>query len=172
MKYEVTIGDVSKLIHINDETSQFKIEGPAESESDFSFEKIDSTRDKLIINNNVYTIGNKTFKDGIVEFTLNGKWVKANLKDEQMLLLDRLGFKTGSKSTEGILNAPMPGKVVSFLVNEGDTVQAGDALVILEAMKMENELKSPATGIIKKLNASPGQSVEKNHTLLEIEPIG
>lgn len=64
--------------------------------------------------------------------------------------------------------APMPGMIVQFEVNEGDAVQVGDVLVILEAMKMQNSLTSNYEGIVKSLKVSPGTSVEKNQVLLTI----
>jgi pyruvate carboxylase subunit B len=64
--------------------------------------------------------------------------------------------------------APMPGMVVQFEVKEGDTVDVGDVLVILEAMKMQNSLTSNVAGIVRSLKVPPGTSVEKNQVLLTI----
>jgi biotin carboxyl carrier protein len=61
----------------------------------------------------------------------------------------------------------MPGMVLNVLVNEGQTVKKGDALLVLEAMKMENILKSPAEGTIKKITAVKGTAVEKNQILIQ-----
>jgi biotin carboxyl carrier protein len=63
----------------------------------------------------------------------------------------------------------MPGKILDVLCNKDDEVKEGDPVIILEAMKMENELKSPADGIIKSVEVEVGQSVEKNELLLEVE---
>jgi biotin carboxyl carrier protein len=62
----------------------------------------------------------------------------------------------------------MPGLVVNILVAEGDTIAKGDALLVLEAMKMENIIKSPGEGVVKKININKGQAVEKNQVLIEI----
>jgi pyruvate carboxylase subunit B len=64
--------------------------------------------------------------------------------------------------------APMPGMVVQFEVGEGDSVQEGDVLVILEAMKMQNSLTSNVSGVVKSLKVAPGTSVEKNQVILTI----
>ena len=72
----------------------------------------------------------------------------------------------------GDLKAPMPGKILDILVKEGDEVALGDPVMILEAMKMENELKSPADGILEALHVEKGDNVEKNQLLLEISPRG
>jgi biotin carboxyl carrier protein len=63
----------------------------------------------------------------------------------------------------------MPGLVIEYFVNEGDDVQAGDKLMILEAMKMENIIKASGEGKIKKLIVSKGSTVEKNQLLIEFE---
>ncbi|MCK4236332.1 MAG: pyruvate carboxylase subunit B [Candidatus Krumholzibacteria bacterium] len=64
--------------------------------------------------------------------------------------------------------APMPGMVLQFEVNEGDHVEEGDVLVILEAMKMQNNLTSSVSGVVKSFKVSPGTSVEKNQVILTI----
>lgn len=68
----------------------------------------------------------------------------------------------------GAIQAIMPGKVVQVLVSEGDQVAEGDVVLILEAMKMENELRAPRGGVVKALYAQPGQDVEANTVLAEI----
>jgi hypothetical protein len=61
--------------------------------------------------------------------------------------------------------APMPGKVVRVLVTAGQSVQAGEGMVVVEAMKMENELRAPRAGVVKQIMARPGQSVESGAVL-------
>jgi pyruvate carboxylase subunit B len=72
-------------------------------------------------------------------------------------------------ASEGAVTAIMPGKIVRVLVTEGDLVAEEDIVCILEAMKMENELKAPKSGVIKKLHVVPGQDVETGSVLAEIE---
>ncbi len=78
------------------------------------------------------------------------------------------GISTGDEGSEFTLTAPMPGMVVSYEVKEGDSVNEGDVLVILEAMKMQNSLTSNVSGVIRSIKVSPGTSVEKNQVLLTI----
>ncbi len=61
----------------------------------------------------------------------------------------------------------MPGMVLNILVKEGDVVKKGDPLIVLEAMKMENILKSPTEGTVKKVAAIKGTAVEKNQLLIQ-----
>ena len=64
----------------------------------------------------------------------------------------------------------MPGLVVRVQVQPGEKVAAGDSLVVLEAMKMENELKAGASGVVKSVRVAPGEAVEKGQVLVEFEP--
>ena len=63
----------------------------------------------------------------------------------------------------------MPGKIIDVLVREGSTILRGEPLVILEAMKMQNELISPANGTIEKVHAKPNTNVMKDDLLIEIK---
>ena len=73
----------------------------------------------------------------------------------------------GSKASK--LKAPMPGKVLEVMVEVGQEVAKGEGLLILEAMKMENVLKAEDGGIVKSVNVSVGEAVEKNNVLIEFE---
>lgn len=66
------------------------------------------------------------------------------------------------------LVAPMPGLIVRVEAREGDEVQAGQGLVVMEAMKMENELRAPSSGRVKAVHVSPGMAVEKGSVLVEL----
>lgn len=66
------------------------------------------------------------------------------------------------------LRAPMPGLVVSIPVSEGEHVDKGDVLVVLESMKMQNELKSPRPGTVSRVRVKTGDSVELRQTLLSV----
>jgi acetyl/propionyl-CoA carboxylase alpha subunit len=70
---------------------------------------------------------------------------------------------------ERALIAPMPGLVLRIEVEVGQTVKAGQGLVVVEAMKMENELKSPADGTVARIDVEPGRTVEKGATLIVLE---
>jgi biotin carboxyl carrier protein len=80
-----------------------------------------------------------------------------------------LNSQKGKASTEYI-KAPMPGKIIDVLVREGGSVQRGEPVVILEAMKMQNEILSPVSGTVAKISAKPGTNVMKDDLLVEIKP--
>jgi pyruvate carboxylase subunit B len=120
----------------------------------------------------LYKIDNVEYDKHTVTFTLNGHWYEVDVRNEQDLLLDRLGFKRPGEIGEGELNAPMPGKILEVLVSEGDEVELGDPVAILEAMKMENELKAPVKGVVSSIAVQQGDSLEKDALILEIEASG
>ena len=105
----------------------------------------------------------------IVYVSINGKATSFSIKDKMDLLLEKLGFDTTKSTKMNQLKAPMPGLVIEYFVKEGDEVQAGDKLMILEAMKMENVIKATGEGKIKKLVVTKGNTVEKNQLLIEFE---
>jgi biotin carboxyl carrier protein len=79
--------------------------------------------------------------------------------------------RQGSASNHGRLNiaAPMPGKVVRVLVSAGDAVEEGQGLVVVEAMKMQNEMKSPKTGRVVEVRAKPDSTVAAGEVLMVVE---
>lgn len=83
----------------------------------------------------------------------------------------RLHASLGGRIAENVdfhLKAPMPGLVVAIPVSDGQAVAKGDVLVVLESMKMQNELKSPRTGKVSRVRVKPGDSVELRETLLSV----
>jgi biotin carboxyl carrier protein len=68
------------------------------------------------------------------------------------------------------ISSPMPGKIVKILVREGDKVRKNQGLVIVEAMKMENEIRSPGAGIVKKINFKEGNLVDTADPIIELDP--
>ncbi len=74
--------------------------------------------------------------------------------------------KVAAGAGEHSIDAPMPGKVVKLVAAEGATVKAGDVLLILEAMKMQNEITADADGTVKKFNVAAGQSVKAHESLV------
>ncbi len=98
--------------------------------------------------------------------SVNGNKYQLQVKDKYDELLKSLGLDNLNTSKVNEIKAPMPGLVLDLRVSEGDKVQKGDAVLVLEAMKMENIIKSPTDGIIKKINVKKGVAVEKNQVLV------
>jgi biotin carboxyl carrier protein len=100
------------------------------------------------------------------EIKVNGNTYHVSAKDQFDLLLDQLGMSSANNTKISEIKAPMPGLVLKVFVKEGDEVQKGDNLFILEAMKMENIIKAPAYVSIKTIRMKPGDKVEKGQVLM------
>ena len=100
---------------------------------------------------------------------VNGLRLEVEALDERSRAIRELAAATTGPSGPAPLVAPMPGMIVRVNANEGDAVQAGQGLVVMEAMKMENELRAAASGTVKRVHVSPGTAVEKGALLLEME---
>jgi biotin carboxyl carrier protein len=89
------------------------------------------------------------------------------LKDRFDQLLEQMGMSGAASAKINDIKAPMPGLIVGVSVQPGDVVKKGDAVLILEAMKMENLIKSPGEGTIRAIRVAKGDRVEKNQVLIE-----
>lgn len=101
--------------------------------------------------------------------TLRGEQFQVQVEDERSRKLNAGRKPAELPDGEIALRAPIPGLVVKMLASAGQEVEEGQPLVILEAMKMENELQSPRAGIVKKVEVDPGQRVEQNAILVVLE---
>jgi biotin carboxyl carrier protein len=105
----------------------------------------------------------------MVSLLINGNKYTVTLEDRFDLLLKSLGIGGNVSKQLKLLKAPMPGLVLEILVEPGKAVNAGDPLMILEAMKMENVLKSTGQAIVKSVEVAKGAPVEKNQVLIHFE---
>ena len=103
-----------------------------------------------------------------VAVLLRGRVVRVDVADERRLRLRALSTEFAVTGKQ-VITAPMPGKVVKVLVKVGDEVESGQGLVVVEAMKMENELKAPKAGKVTELFAQEGSAVENNAKLVVVE---
>jgi len=87
----------------------------------------------------------------------------------QITIVDILAHAAAKQEVGGRLTAPMPGKVVSFAVKAGDKVKAGQALAVMEAMKMEHTMAAPADGEVMELLYAPGDQVNEGAELLKLK---
>ena len=107
---------------------------------------------------------NKEEKSFVIR--VNGNKYTVQIKDKYDDLLKELGIDTTSSKKIKEMKAPMPGLVVDVRVKEGDAIKKGDALVVLQAMKMENILKCPADATVKKIHVKKDDTIEKNQLLV------
>ena len=93
----------------------------------------------------------------------------ATVTDERAEAVRTMLGRAATPAAGGVLTAPMPGLVLRVMVGEGQQVEAGAPLVVVEAMKMENELRAAAAGVVRRIHVSAGDAVEKGAHLVEIE---
>ncbi len=101
------------------------------------------------------------------ELHMAGERFEALVMDERTRAIRAMTGKAGAARGPKPVRAPMPGLVTRILAGEGDAVELGQGVVIVEAMKMENELKAEAAGVVSKVLVEAGQAVEKGAVLVE-----
>ena len=110
-------------------------------------------------------------QEGVWNVTIEGK--SFSIEIEGGSVGDSAGSKRKKKGRgkkSGTISSTIPGKIVSIAVEEGDKVAEGDVVMILEAMKMQNEIQAPLSGTVTAVNCKPGDSIEANSPLVIIQP--
>lgn len=162
MKYLTTLNDKTYLIEINDDR-RVTVDG-----------KTYNVDLEAVAGQPLYSllIDNQSF-EGFVEnddegwrVLLRGDLYEARVVDERAMRLAKSAGGAVAQSGDFHLKAPMPGLVVSIPASEGQAVKKGDILVILESMKMQNELKSPRDGVVMRVKVKGGDTVEQNQIMI------
>lgn len=161
MKYVAIINDHSFEIEI-DSDGRIEVNGEAR---DVDF---------LNLGGSLYSIITETRSleavidddEGKIAVMMDGRLIETQVLDERAVLLAQR--RGGLRMRSGEVRAPMPGLIVAVTVEKGQAVAQGETLVILESMKMQNELQSPIAGIVQSIYVSADQTVDKNDLLIEI----
>lgn len=135
---------------------------------DLDIAEISENKFHIIYENKSYNLEiiSKDLKNKTFEILVNGNKYELKAQDELDLMLAKLGFDQSENEKISEIKSPMPGLVLRFIAEEGQTVEKGDPVLVLESMKMENVLKSPGAGTIQKITCKVGETVEKNQTLI------
>ena len=164
MKYVTTSDEREILIEILDE-HHITVDGV---DYEIDFESVsEQTVYSLLANNKSYEALVYESEEGW-QVLLQGSQYVLVVEDERE---KRLRASLGGGPQENVdfhLRAPMPGLIVTVPVSEGQEVEKGDVLVVLESMKMQNQLKSPRPGKVRRVQVKPGDSVEQRDTLLSV----
>lgn len=160
----VSIAD--KAIHIQEEAAVTTVEG---MEYAAEIQNVRTDTFEWVHQGEKFRVEVLKYNAADKQFTLrvNGKKVLVSAKDRMDLLLEKVGLAGMNTRKVNELKSPMPGLVLDILVSEGQEIKAGEPVLILEAMKMENVLKAPADVTVKKVNAEKGKAVEKGQVLLQ-----
>lgn len=125
----------------------------------------------ILQNNNSFKaeITEENFKERAYQVKVNNNTYNINILNDLDVLIKQMGFEIGATKMVNDIKAPMPGLILDIIAKVGEEVQEDDALLILEAMKMENVLTSPRDGVIKSISVTKGDAVDKNQLLIEFE---
>jgi len=143
----------------------------AKEDSDFRILSRDGDNLRFLFNSTVH-------EAQILEYSANGKVLKVvidnqrlelELQDDLDQLVESMGMNDVSDDLGGDIMSPMPGLILKILVEEGDQVEKGDDILVLEAMKMENLLQAPTTGTVAAIKCHVSDSVNKGDLLVKID---
>ena len=164
--YKATSGETTFNIELS--KGQFKIDGKP---FDLNFAKIGHNRFHVINDFKTYIVEivKVDKKSKKVEVKVNGTNYPVAIFDKMDLLLTKMGIEVEAEERMEEITAPMPGLILDIAVKEGDQVKAGDKLMVLEAMKMENVIKSPTDATIGQIKVKITESVEFGQSLIRFE---
>lgn len=166
MKYITIINNKEFAIELDDETNQVVVNGEP---LDVDLTTLDNSNlISCIINNRSLEAAVTSPDRDLWDVLLNGEIYNVNVKDERAYRLAKARGQLDGDSGTVATKSPMPGVIVNVPVSAGDTVNKGDTIVILESMKMENELKATRDGAVLEVKVGPGDSVEKDAILVVI----
>ena len=156
--YTVEIEENGKSVYrVSVDGNEFQVDGKKTGRTNYS----------LIVDDRSFEIEVDNTDDEY-RVLVDGRSYRIHLVDERRM---RVGGAQSSAELQGrqTVSVPMPGKVIAVLIAEGDAVEKGQGLVIVEAMKMENEVRSPIAGVVKEIRVKPGDTVEGGAALLVVE---
>jgi biotin carboxyl carrier protein len=157
-RYNVEIEETDKSVYrVSVDGHEFLVDGKKTGRTNYS----------LIVDNRSFEI-EVDHQGDEYRVLVDGRNYHVNLVDERRV---RVGAGSAGGGVQGrqMVSVPMPGKVIAILVSEGDLVEKGQGLVIVEAMKMENEVRSPIAGTVKEIRVKQGDTVEGGTVLVVVE---
>ncbi|HZI40299.1 MAG TPA: biotin/lipoyl-containing protein [Gemmatimonadaceae bacterium] len=166
MKYTVTVNGAEIVVDIDGENARVD-----DSSVRARLAEVDGGPERiLMLANDVHRIFVRP-GDTRGKYTLwvDGFRFDVEALDERSHAIRELSASTAAPKGPAPLVAPMPGMIVRINVAEGDVIHAGQGLVVMEAMKMENELRATSGGAVRRVLVTPGTAVEKGALLLEME---
>ncbi len=136
----------------------------------FDLEDLGNGRYSLLRDNQSYFV-RLTENNGLYQVNVLGQNIPVHVEDERERRLKELVKSSKSGPSEMVIMAPIPGLVVKVIVKEGDVVQKGDALLILEAMKMENIIKAPGDFKVQKISVTEKEAVHQEQALIQLAAV-
>jgi biotin carboxyl carrier protein len=167
MKYVVAINDERKTVSLDGDGVGFENDAPSHAE----LSDIEGSPVRMVkIGTHVYrVVAQKRAGRGRYTLWVDGYRFEIEALDERTRAIRDMSAATAAPSGPAPVRAPMPGLIVRINVKVGDVVEAGQGVVVMEAMKMENELRATAAGRVKSVEVAPGAAVEKGALLVALE---
>lgn len=166
MKYIASIDDKDFTVEIQGE-HQILLEGQPVS---INLESIDGrSLFSLLLNDVSYEVFVER-RERRYFVTIAGDRYEVQVEDARLKELRELAGAKHEEASEIQITAPMPGMVVDVIVEKDQHVSAGEGVIILEAMKMENEIRTPGAGIVENIRVSPGQTVNQGDVMVDLGP--
>jgi biotin carboxyl carrier protein len=165
VKFEVQAGGATTPVEVTGEAGRYTVTLEGETAVVDARQTVEGIWSILL--DGVSHVADVTEQDGTYAVDVNGERYTVRVEEETRYIIRTRG-STGAERGQ-VLKAPMPGKVTLIEVAVGQSVAPGDGLIVLEAMKMENEFKAEATGTVKEIRVQVGQAVNPGDVLLVIE---
>jgi len=166
MRYTAVVDGEERVVEVTPGGSGYRV-AVGDEVLDVDAVHLEGDALSLIVGARSYSCDIEPGKDGRLTVLVNDHLHSLEILDERKLRMRRASGKFSLEGPQRV-DAPMPGKVVRVLVKPGDEVQEGQGLVVVEAMKMENELKSPKAGKVIELHAVEGAAVESGAKLVVV----
>jgi biotin carboxyl carrier protein len=163
MKYVATVGDDSKVVEVTGTDGRYRVtvgDEVWEVDARLTAQGIYS----LLIDGVSY-VADVVDRDGACGVEVGGEWYEVTVEEQTRHIIRTRGGAAGGVRSR-TLSAPLPGKISRVAVKPGDTVQAGDTLLVIEAMKMENEFKAAGAGTVAEVRVEAGQAVNAGDVLI------
>ena len=165
MKFEINGGGKALQVDFQAQDDKLIIRSKT-GELDFEAVRVQPGIYSVLMNNRSFVVGVCSGCDQIVN--VNGTPLIMELLDAVHLHLRDLGWNAKQEVKAGLVSAQIPGLITRIFHNVGDEVVEGEPIFLMEAMKMENEIKAPVSGKILKISVEVGQTVDKGTNVIEI----
>ncbi len=167
MIFLATVGDRDIRLNVRREKGQPLVE-IADHAPQLDLVQLSPCSYSLLVDGRSHHLSVRPSRDGYL-VDLRQRTYHVRLRDELDLTIEKLGLRDTARDHSGQVTAPIPGLITSVVVAVGAEVVAGEQLLVLEAMKMENEIAAPVGGTVAAVHVSPGEVVEKGTLLVELE---
>lgn len=166
MKYMVTVNDQYLTVDITEQSGELRVTVDGRPVVSSVVTDREHKRMSMLLDARSFD-AEVSRSNGLTSVLLAGREFSCIVEDERLVSIRKVAGLT-SGGHDSVVKAPMPGLIVRLLKNVGDTVTKGERLLIVEAMKMENELKSPIAGKVKEIHVAVGRPVDKGQVLVTL----